>query len=162
MSGVISNKLVKDCIERKDIIGLKGAFVAIIFSDRNFSSGNFDSTLKYVVSETDLKIFESFDGSQLLSEKIKSGNVTEDDFEEAVYDLKINFCMERINDVKKLGEFLYGKNMKTQITMSCDVDGGEGEGKKNYGCQQKKVLVAAGIAVAAIAVAVGFWVKSIK
>lgn len=171
MSGVVSSKLVKDSIEERDIIGLKGAFVAIIFSDRSFSSGNFDNTLEYVVSETDLKIFESFDGGELLSKKINSGNITEDDFEEAVYNLKVNFCKKRIEDVKKLGEFLYGKNIKSKIITSSNLDGGNTKEKKTHGCQLNKLnaqkeskagLVAAGIAVAAIVVAMGFWIKSMK
>ena len=103
------NRLVEECIERSDIRGLKGAFVGIIFSDRSFSSGDFDNTLSYIKSKTNINVMESFDNGELLSNKINSGRVTEDDFEEAVYNLKVNFSKERIDDVKKLAKVLYRK-----------------------------------------------------
>lgn len=171
MSRFIPNKLVQECIANNDIRGLKGAFVAIIFSDRNFSSSDFDNTLNYIRKETNLKILESFDNGELLSKKISSGNITEDDFGEAVYNLKVNFCKERIDDVKKLGKTLYGKNVRHQVTASSSEDGGYAQGKKTQRHQSnikqktesKTGLIIAGIVtVAAAVVAVSFLMKSMK
>lgn len=161
------NRLVEECIERSDIRGLKGAFVGIIFSDRSFSSGDFDNTLSYIKSKTNINVMESFDNGELLSNKINSGRVTEDDFEEAVYNLKVNFSKERIDDVKKLAKVLYRKTNKTQII------GREGnsQGKKQQCHQQMKnqnqnsngtLIVAGVVTVAAIAIAAGLIIKMIK
>ena len=66
------NRLVQECIERSDIRGLKGAFVGIIFSDRSFKSGDFENTLSYIKTKTNMNIMERFDGGELLSNKINS------------------------------------------------------------------------------------------
>lgn len=166
------NKLVQECIANNDIRGLRGAFVAIILSDRSFSKGEFDETLNYIYGETKLVILEGFNNEELLSKKISVGNITEDDFAEAVYNLKVNFCKERIDDVKKLAKALYGKNMKIKGTVSSTTDGGNVQGKKSQGHHQNKVnrkkefkvgLVIAGIVtVVAIAVAVGLALKGME
>lgn len=170
MSRFVPNKLVQECIQNNDIKGLKGAFVGIIFSDRSFSKGEFDHTLDYIRKERNLKILESFDNGELLSKKINSGNITEDDFEEAVYNLKFNFCKERIDDVKKLGRYLYDKNKSYKSTVS-DTSIGGNQGKKSQSHHQKKVnpkedktcLVVAGIVtVATLAVAVNLLIKAMK
>lgn len=169
MSGFVPNKLVQECIANNDVRGLKGAFVAIIFGDRSFSSGNFDNTLDYVRRETNLNVLESFDNGELLSKKISNGSITEDDFEEAVYNLKVNFCKERIDDVKKLAKALYGKNIRPQITVSHTSSGGSAQIKKNQCHHQKnigkkkesKIGLIVGIAAVA-AIAVGLAIKSMK
>ncbi|MFL0167269.1 hypothetical protein [Candidatus Clostridium helianthi] len=172
MSRFVPNKLVQECIQNNDIRGLRGAFVGIIFSDRSFSKGEFKNTLDYICEETNLKILESFDNGELLSKKINEGNITEDDFGEAVYNLKVNFCKERIDDVKKIGKHLYGKSLNSENTVSSTAHGGTSHGKKTQCHHQKKMnakkeskagLVVAGIVtVAAIAVAVSFIMKSMK
>lgn len=159
------NRLVQECIERSDIRGLKGAFVGIIFSDRSFKSGDFENTLSYIKTKTNMNIMERFDGGELLSNKINSGKVTEDEFEEAVYNLKVNFCEERIKDVKKLAKVLYGKNNTIQTTGRT----GQSQGKKQQCHQSMKnqnsngVMIAAGIiTVAAVAVAARLIIKMMK
>lgn len=170
MSRFAPNKLVQECIANNDIRGLKGAFVGIIFSDRSFSKGEFDDTLDYIRKESNLKILESFDNGEILSKKISGGNITEDDFEEAVYNLKVNFCTERIDDVKKLGRALYGKNIKSQATVSSITSGGN-KGKKTQSHHQKNMnpkkeskagFVIAGIVTVAAIAAVSFIMKSMK
>lgn len=172
MDRYMPNKLVKECIENNDIKGLKGAFVGIIFSDRSFSKREFDNTLNYINQETNLKILERFDNGELLSKKHSGGRVTEDDFEEAVYNLKINFCTERIKDVKELGKALYGKKMTSQTTVSSTTHGGSNYGKKTQGhhqtqMKQKKeskvgLMIAGIVTVAAAVVAVNFLMKAMK
>lgn len=171
MSRFVPNKLVQECIRNNDIKGLKGAFVGIIFSDRSFSKGEFDDTLDYIRKETNLKILESFNNGELLSKKIGSRNITEDDFEEAVYDLKVNFCEKRINDVKMLGKTLYVKSARHQVTASSNENGGYAQGKKTQRHQRnmkqekesKTGLIITGIVtVAAAVVAVSFLMKAMK
>lgn len=161
------NRLIQECIENSDVRGLKGAFVGIIFSDRSFSSGDFDNTLSYVKNKTNINIMERFDSGELLSNKINSGKVTEDDFGEAVYNLKINFCEERIKDVKKLAKVLYGKNN----TIQTNGRAGQSQGKKQQ-CHQKvknqnhssngTLIVAGVVTVAAIAIAAGLIIKMME
>lgn len=110
---------------------------------------------------------EIFDDGELLSNKINSGKVTEDDFGEAVYNLKVNFCEERIKDVKKLAKVLYGKNDTIQTTGRA----GQSQGKKQQCHQQMKnqnqssngtLIVAGVVTVTAIAVAAGLIIKIMK
>lgn len=159
------NRLVQECIENSDVRGLKGALVGIIFSDRSFKSGDFDNTLSYIKNKTNINIMERFDNGELLSNKINSGKVTEDDFEEAVYNLKVNFCEERIKDVKKLAKVLYGKNNAIQTTGRA----GQSQGKKHQSHQNVKnqssngtLIVAGVVTVAAIAVAAGLIIKMMR
>ena len=42
--------------------------------------------------------------------KFPENDYTDEDFAKAIFQLKKNFCDERINDVKTIGEKLYGKN----------------------------------------------------
>ena len=170
MSKFAPNKLVQECIKNSDIRGLKGAFVGIIFSDRSFSKGEFDYTLNYILRETNLNILESFDNGELLSKRISNGSATEDDFEEAVYNLKVNFCKERIEDVKKLGKALYGINITSKTTITHNSNRSSNQSKKkqyhqgsNMGKkkQNQKGCLIAGIVIGA-AIVVGLVIKSMK
>ena len=105
------NRLVEECIKKEDIRGLAGALVAIIFSDKKFKSGDFDSTLDYLRrTNKDIydKLFTQYDKKELY---YKKGDCDQKIFRDAVFKLEKNFCRERINDVKKISKELYGAKL---------------------------------------------------
>ncbi|PRR82000.1 hypothetical protein [Clostridium vincentii] len=173
MSNFKPNNLVKECINNKDIKGLKGALVGIILSDRNFSKGYFDNTVSYIIDNcgSDM-IYEKFDGEDILSVNIKNSKITEDDFAEAVYNLKDNFCQERINDVKAISKEIYGNKAiganKKEVIFTEDKDGNNPIKKQishqrevNQKEENNSIKVVVGIAVVA-AIAVAIAMKAMK
>ena len=97
---------ISNVAKNKDIKGIRRVLVIAIQNDQNFEKGYFDINLNYAlkhVSETHL--FESYDKKPLISNSKKEFN--RDDYINAIYELKNNFCKERIADVKKIGQYVY-------------------------------------------------------
>lgn len=170
MSTFEPNKLVKKYIEKKDKIGLKSALIAIISSNRSFSNKEFDETL-LVIKKNEINIYEEYDGEDIICNTVKGRSFTEDDFEEAVCSLKVNFCQERIDDVERIGKELYGRNSDNEeSTFIIDEDGGNSG--KNQMSHPKNVIqtqenttmkIVKGLAVvAAAAIVVGLAIKIMK
>lgn len=93
-------------IAKKDLFMLREALGNTIYGCRNFSDGEFDGAVKYVENHG-VKIKELYDGEPLISKTKPEDEWTDRDFSDAIAELKMNFCDERINDVKKIGKKLY-------------------------------------------------------
>ena len=91
-------------IKEKDIEGLRESVANICYVDRNFSNGEFDQVLSYIESKN-INIKDDKLVGNLISKEKSTYN--DEDFARAVFELKKNFCDERINDVKKIGKALY-------------------------------------------------------
>jgi hypothetical protein len=77
-----------------------------MYRDRNFSMGDFDKAVKYAVSKVGHEnIYKPFDDKYEMVTNIN--DATEQDFGDAIYHTKMNFCTERINNVKAIGKKLY-------------------------------------------------------
>lgn len=164
------NSLIKECIENNDIKGLRVALATIIYGDRDFNKGEFENSLNYVVNDCGIKeVFEEFDSkTPLVSKSVGGRSFTEEDFADAVYELKINFCEERIKDVKEISRALYLKKEETKITYKEDKVIRGDEPVKKSSTQQKKeqstitpIIKATIITVATIG-AIALIVKAIK
>ena len=97
---------VEKAILLEDIEGLREIIASICYVRRDFSTGEFDELVDYVINKgIELK------DDKLVGQLISEGKTTftEDDFPMAILELKENFCDERIEDVKKIGRALYGK-----------------------------------------------------
>ena len=106
---------IERCIREKDIKNLRGAIAVTAFVDRTFATGEFEKTLKYAESKG-IKVKEDKLIGELISTTKDPSEYTQDDFSTAVFELKENFCDERIEDVKKIGRTLYGtKEQKEKI-----------------------------------------------
>lgn len=114
MSSFEPNKLIKECIEKKDINRLRGTVTGILVRDRNASTGDFENNINYIIDECGItELFENFDSTKpLVSDSVKDRRLTDEDFSDAVYYLKNNFCKERIDDVIKIGRELYPKTIE--------------------------------------------------
>lgn len=104
---IFDHKVFKDALEKRDkdsLDVLRESLGNLIYVDRSLKT--FDKALKDVQSK--INIMEDYNNKPLISEQKKLEDMTDSDFSAAIYWLKENFCKERINDVKKIGKYLYG------------------------------------------------------
>ena len=106
--------VIEQCLAKNDVEGLRNVIGSLCYTSMDFSSGEFDAAIKYVESKG-IKLKESYNGKpELILNKKKLSECTEDDFGDAVFELKENFCTERINEVKKIGKYVYGPGGKAK------------------------------------------------
>lgn len=110
----IPNDKLKHYIEQKDLDAVREHIGTMIYTDRAFLHGEFESAVNYVIEECYMtELFESFNPLPPLKSKSGTTDFKEADFTEAVFELKSNFCRERIEDVKTIGRYLY-KQMQSE------------------------------------------------
>lgn len=102
-------------IKNNDVQSLRNALGNICYISRDFSDGEFDEVVKYV-EKHGIKIKDD----KLTGKPIISGQkneFSEEDFARAIFEMKKNFCDERIEDAKTIGRALYGnkKEERAQI-----------------------------------------------
>ena len=139
-------------IAENDVNGLRESIGSICYTCRDFSDGEFDEVVEYVVSKG-ISLFDPILNGELVS--FGKDTFTDEDFARAVFELKRNFCKERIADVKKIGATLYKKapvpsNAKGTGTSP------NAECHQTTNLNKLKVagLVAVGVAIVAVAVIV--------
>lgn len=97
---------IEMCIAKKDIKALRAKVGSLCYTCRDFSDGEFDEMVKYI-EKKGLKLVEDhLIGNPTISSQ--KTTFTDEDFADAVFELKKNFCQERISDVKTIGKKLYG------------------------------------------------------
>ena len=97
---------IENGIANNDVKALREAIGSICYTNRDFSNGEFFEAIKYVEAKgIQLKDAELVGRPTISSQKCE---FTDEDFAKAVFELKKNFCDARIDDVKKIGEKLYG------------------------------------------------------
>lgn len=101
-------------IKENDIGLLREAIGSIIYTCRDFSDGEFDELIKYVEAKGIKLKDDMIIGDPIISSK--KDKFIEEDFVRAIFNLKNNFCDERIADVKKIGKALYGNKQKVEET----------------------------------------------
>lgn len=114
---------IENGIARNDIKALREAIGSICYTNRDFSNGEFFEVVSYVESKgIQLKDAELIGTPTISSQK---NEFTDEDFAKAVFVLKKNFCDERIDDVKTIGEKLYGKKSTVDKKKTPDRDRSE-------------------------------------
>lgn len=106
---------IEKAILENDIERLREGIGSICYVDGAFSTGEFDEVVNYVLQKG-IRLKDSELKGKLVSDK--KSNYTEDDFVNAVFELKNNFCDERIRDVKKIGRSLYKKENTDQTKLA--------------------------------------------
>lgn len=131
-----------DAIERgiksNDIPRLRRVIGNICYTNRSFSNGEFDEAINYVMNKG-IKLKDDRLVGQLISQK--TGPYTDNDFADAVFGLKENFCDERINDVKAIGRSLYTNLNKNPTKQGWD------HIKNNMPKKNKNLVLAGAVAV---------------
>lgn len=97
---------IENEISIDDISALHEAVGNICYTCKDFSNGEFDDAVNYFNIKVPNFIDKHLVGNLISSEKT---NYSEDDFADAIFMLKKNFCKERIADVKKIGRAVYGQ-----------------------------------------------------
>ena len=94
--------------DRRKIIS---ALTSICYLDRNFSTSAFDDGVEYVVEQKRYtQLWEPFqDTPPLFQPRIdgKDPHLCEEDYPKAIAHLKLNFCPERVEDTRRLGQYLF-------------------------------------------------------
>lgn len=120
---------VEKGIANNDIKALREAIGSICYTNRDFSNGEFFEVVSYVESKGIKIKDDTLVGDEPVS-RIKL-EFDEDDFTRAVFELKRNFCDERIKDVEIIGKKLYGKKvMESEISTNRVVNHTEGSAPK--------------------------------
>ena len=145
---------IENGIANNDVKALREAIGSICYTNRNFSNGEFFEAIEYVESKgIQLKDAELVGKPTISSQK---DEFTDEDFARAVFELKKNFCDARIDDVKIIGEKLYGKNstdeqseaseigMQEQKVSSIDKETGTSPNQQSHQLN-KKIAMAIGV-----------------
>ena len=139
-------------ILQNDVKALRESIGSICYTCRDFSNGEFDEVVKYVLDKG-IKLMDD----TLVGELVSTGKetYTDEDFARAIFELKKNFCRERIADVKKIGKTLYRKKPEPKVQTS-QTSGTNPNVQSHQAPNNAKLkvagLVAAGLAVVAVAV----------
>ena len=105
---MFSDEMLSEALISKDRVGIINLAILTINYDSSFSNGEFERLIDVVKKEFpdafDKKV--PVDGEYVLPE-----NEWDDDyFMHLLYNLRSNFCLERIDEVEKAGKALYKKN----------------------------------------------------
>lgn len=150
-------KPVLEGVKDRNLQDLKIALYGIIMSDRRMEDGVFIENLEYI-EKCGINIREDVISKEpILSEE--KNDFTDDDFINAAIYLSENFCDKRIEDVRKIGQAVYKKQVRNinpvteKQTNNCQVRGITA-GKKPMNPKVKQKRIIWGIAAAAAAVVV--------
>lgn len=147
-------------IQRNDVIALREAIGSICYTGQGF-----DDELKEVIAYVESKGIKLKD-KHLVGKLVSEGKTTftRDDFTDAVFELKENFCDERVAEVIKIGKSITGKNIEKKAEMP-KTNRRAVESPKVKSHQDSNILKKVGILVAvtiAVVVFVAFVVWLVK
>lgn len=142
-------------IMENDVASLRESVGSICYTCRDFSNGEFDEAVAYVMSKGIKLLDDALVGTLVSAGK---DSYTDADFARAVFELKRNFCKERIEDVKRIGIALYRKHENNEIPPAQENDARPKE-QRHQAEMIKMGLVAIGLAIIAVIVVcvILFW-----
>lgn len=94
---------INDGISTQDIPALREALGNICYTDSSFTTSDFEDALADIKA-AGINVFDT----ELKGDLITTGKTafTKEDLTRAIFKLKRNFCLERIDDVKQIGKQL--------------------------------------------------------
>ncbi|MEI0551403.1 hypothetical protein R4K89_13970 [Brachyspira intermedia] len=101
MSNFKPSDTLNECIEKRDLNGIKNALYMALNIDRSFSTGNFDDMMNYIKSKGITDFISPDKGETFKSE------CTESYWTELAVSLRNEFTMEKVRQLKKMSEKLY-------------------------------------------------------
>ena len=137
---------IENGIRERDVEALREAIGGLCYACPDFSDGEFDEVVAYVTAQEIPLLDPALDGELIGADK---ESFTDEDFARAVFELKRNFCEERIADVKAIGMALYGENTDAETG-----DDPNAEGHQTLEITKLNIagLVAAAVAVVAVTI----------
>lgn len=140
--------------DRRKIIS---ALTSKCFLDRTFSTGAFDDGVEYVVEQKGYQqLWEPFNGDPpLFLPRIEAKDPTlcEEDYPTAITDLTFNFCPQRVEDLRRLGQYLFTKEAASHPVGVSRRDAA----RPNKGSNSRVAQLAVAVAAAAAAVGAILW-----
>lgn len=114
-------------VASKDVKGLRESVCNICYIDRDFSKGEFRDAVRYIDKKIDIK------DPHLIGKLVSEGKTsyTDEDFARSIFELKRNFCEERIRDVEKIGRTLYKNSTSEEVSVSPKALGHQEKKRKN-------------------------------
>ena len=133
-----------------DVERLREAIGNICYTNRDLSNGEFFEAVKYVEdNKIELKDKKLIGRPTISSQKEE---FTDDDYSRAVFELKKNFCDERIKDVQTIGKKLYGKKTTPITTTKPSNQAGKDPNQESHQRSQKSVVISGLVAVVIVLV----------
>lgn len=150
------NKEMQDQIDKGSVSGIKTCLIGIIFSDRTLSNNKFEEAIAYIKKEDNIRLMENYDGGALVKHIKEYSQSNTEDFKEAVFLLKNNFCEERIEELKNIANVVYPseKIIKNETEKNYDYKIST-QNKNHEKSDEKKMkitILILGIAIATIAI----------
>jgi len=184
MSNIKVDEYFREHLEKNEVENVVSDLCVMVFTDRTLSDGRLMEMLKYIKTiypDVYEQLIKKCDESQYKrisqNEKLTTKDINEDAFADAVVALKNNFCFERIEDLRILGNHLYpqkeGVEKKIEDTVSAaktregkpvGQKGTRPVGEQRRSPKKKKIsggllLILGGVALVVIAIVIGIMVS---
>lgn len=103
---------ILDAEEHNDIEEIRNILIGMIYASRDFSDGRFDRNYNALKESIKNEIMQEKNDEKYVYGSKPDNELTDDDFARAVFNLRENFCQERIDDVRRVGRVLYGNHKR--------------------------------------------------
>ena len=144
----IENGIVND-----DVKSLREAIGSMCYINRDFSNTEFFEVIKYVESKGVKLKDKTLIGNTISSQK---NEFSDEDFAKAIFELKRNFCDERIKDVETIGKKLYGKKTTPVKMVKPSMQAGKAPNQESHQRSQMPVVIGGLVAVIVILILILF------
>ncbi|TYC86548.1 hypothetical protein FXB42_06120 [Acetobacterium wieringae] len=136
MSNIKVDEYFREHLEKNEVENVVSDLCVMVFTDRTLADGRLMEMLKYIKTNyPDVygQLIKKCDESQYKrfsqNEELIIKDINEDVFADAVVALKNNFCFERIEDIRILGNHLYSKKESVEKKIEDTVAAKTREGK---------------------------------
>lgn len=143
MSNFNPSNFLQECIEKRDIEGIKNELFTILNDDRTFSSERFDNALNYAKEKVSEVILP--DKGEVFEDE---SNWTEKYWTKVAVSLRNEFTMEKVRQLKKMSEKLYPpRNTKHYKDESTFTKGNQSLGGNSESPKINPVIIAVGAVI---------------
>ena len=144
---------IENGIANDDVKSLREAIGSMCYINRDFSNTEFFEVIKYVESKGIKLKDKTLIGNTISSQK---SEFSDEDFAKAIFELKRNFCDDRIKDVETIGKKLYGKKTTPIKTAKPTSQAGTSPNQESQQHSQMPVVIGGLVAVIVILILILF------
>ena len=147
------SKAMENAIQEKNLDGIYASFYTLLLYDPSFSTGAFDETFQYIKSLGIPGFVQKYNGTEFKD----AGAWNEEYWDMVASELVDNFCVERIQHLKKISMKVYPKK-QNNVSRIAEGSANRETGKKKQDNEntkkQENGLMLVGIAVVIILIIV--------
>ena len=144
---------IENGIANDDVKSLREAIGSMCYINRDFSNTEFFEVIKYVESKGIKLKDKTLIGNTISSQQSEFSG---EDFAKAIFELKRNFCDDRIKDVETIGKKLYGKKTTPIKTAKPTSQAGTSPNQESHQRSQMPVVIGGLVAVIVILILILF------